>query len=277
MTTATKSPKAEITKSRHDRNKEFAEKLNSALNQSATSLMDAADVAYEWRESRVWEDEFDSFPEAVCSKVRKIQKSQAYNLAVAGEVRSGSKNSTRVENLDSIKGLIELKKVEDSKARDSILEKVMKAGEVTTKAIKEAVKLFLSGEEEREDEPVTVALTDKMGLILPDEIIKDWNRAKEVSGELLSSLSHIRLTLEDGITQGDRIYSEIHQSTIIDLKSQYTSVKSLAPYAVCTCEGFQKEKCTFCNGRGFVSEFRWKQTIPQDVKTAREKTIQKQK
>lgn len=266
--------KTTLAKSRHETHKEFVDKIKSKIAIAGRSTLEAADFVYEWHKSGVWEDEYDTFVEC-CLKTLGFEKSHSYRLLNAGTMRLESKNSPIGEKLDNIKQFEAISKVPEAD-REKVLKEVEKIGAITEKAIKEVFKKLFP-ETEVDAEPVPDVLTDEMGYTLPEEIVEDWARAKKTAQEYLTALSEVRRGLEVGVEQGDRIYAEISQATIIDLRNNYTSVKLLMPYAVCTCEGFQKVKCKFCMGRGFLSKFRWDQTVPKEIKDAREKTASTRK
>jgi hypothetical protein len=111
---------------------------------------------------------------------------------------------------------------------------------------------------------------DKTGYAIPESILFDWNRAAETSKDLLSHVSAVRSELRNAFKEQDIIFAEVTNTTEADLNNAYTSLKCVAPYAVCTsCQGHNRKKCGLCKGRGFISEFAWRSFVPEEMKKMR--------
>jgi len=116
---------------------------------------------------------------------------------------------------------------------------------------------------------------DKTGYPIPDAIFADWRRAAEYNSTL-RSLHVIKLDTEKRLDESDLIFREIGKDTLIELQNAWSNLKSVLPYAVCpTCQGRNRDKCTVCKGRGWVSEFGYKNWFPKKTIELREKAIKK--
>jgi hypothetical protein len=101
-------------------------------------------------------------------------------------------------------------------------------------------------------------------------LIPLWRRGEEVQ-ELLSALSKIRGMVRHAQDQDDPLYRELSHSAAQSYADQlYTSLKQAKPFAVCpTCQGQVPDKCIFCKGRGFVSEYLWNTCVTREDKEFR--------
>jgi DnaJ-class molecular chaperone len=70
---------------------------------------------------------------------------------------------------------------------------------------------------------------------------------------------------------GDLLWAETKfQEAICGIEQAIATTRAAIPYAVCpTCQGKDVKGCTICNGRGFISEFRYKTCIPEEIKALR--------
>ena len=136
-----------------------------------------------------------------------------------------------------------LKKVEPEK-RVEVLKLAAGKGAVTAASITKAAVEF--------KKPVDVY--DETGCKIPVDLLGLWHRREEVNG-LLKDLSRVKCHIDSARSRGDLLYIEIRDSLIADLKMAREAVSYALPYAVCpTCQGKNTGKCTFCKGRGIVSE-----------------------
>ena len=156
------------------------------------------------------------------------------------------------------------------KAKRVLLEapkKSVKQVEDGDKSINKALKEIKEKEEPRE-------VFDSTDHPVPDCILEDWLRAEKVKS-LMSQLSSIRCQVKDGI-ENDIVYAELSNADISDFNQCYTHLKQALPFAVCpTCQGVNRKKCTTCKQKGFLSEFRWKQCVPSEIKEMRMKARKK--
>ena len=119
--------------------------------------------------------------------------------------------------------------------------------------------------------PVQDVQLDRTGIPIPPGILELWNRADEEAGEMICHISTVRAALRK--RQDDPAFCEINFSSVLSSLNQvFADVKVGSPHAVCpTCQGKDTNECKICNGRGFISEFRYNICIPAEVKQLRAK------
>jgi len=123
---------------------------------------------------------------------------------------------------------------------------------------------------EKKAEPEKVL--DKTGWPIPAGLLPLWDRRDEIQ-VLMSAVSKVRCALEKAQESKDLLFKGVgFNSAIIDMGRAYNELTSAQLYAVCTtCQGHLGDACTFCKGRGFLSELQWKQSVTEEAKAIREK------
>jgi uncharacterized ParB-like nuclease family protein len=122
--------------------------------------------------------------------------------------------------------------------------------------------------------PAAAAVIDKIGRIIPDELVPMWERREELL-DMIRQLAAIRRTIEDAVKTKDPLYADIGslQGLMDYLTNARSRLKTAVPYTVCpTCQGKLKESCLYCCGTGFIGRFKW-QSYPEDMKGIIFKTI----
>ena len=116
---------------------------------------------------------------------------------------------------------------------------------------------------------------DRTGVPIPSGILELWSLADEDAGLIVLNVSTARAALRK--RQDDIAFCEISFSSVLAALDQvFSEVKVAVPYAVCpTCQGKDVKGCTICNGRGFISEFRYSTCIPEEVKEIRLKSLKR--
>jgi hypothetical protein len=110
---------------------------------------------------------------------------------------------------------------------------------------------------------------DKTGHPVPASILPDWQHA-ETFQPLLTKISSVKADVERGINDQDLAFREVSNTLVAELGSVYAQLKQLLPYAVCpTCQGHSRDRCKLCRGRGYISQFAWKQYVPEETKEIR--------
>lgn len=141
------------------------------------------------------------------------------------------------------------------------------------KSVATAVK-EIKAEKEKEEAAKERHL-DKTGYVIPESIYADWQQA-DTFRSTLSDLHKVKLSVERSLENSDLSFREIGKDSLIELTNAWTTLRCVLPYAVCpTCQGRNREKCSVCKGRGFVSEFAYKTWFPDKTIEIRERAIRK--
>ncbi len=120
---------------------------------------------------------------------------------------------------------------------------------------------------------------DKMGYILPEEVIALWNRGDEEILALVSHLSKAKKEIKDAYGKSDPLYHGFDcQGWMTDLEGVIYKLKCHRPYAVCpVCQGKLSKRCACCKGRGFVGKAYWEgPSVFVEMRKMRETMIAKQ-
>jgi hypothetical protein len=121
----------------------------------------------------------------------------------------------------------------------------------------------------KKEQDAAPPLLDKTGFPVPEKILADWHHAESFK-PLLGQLSQIKATIDRGLKDQDLAFRELSNTLVADLQSCYAQIKQLIPYAVCpTCQGQTRSRCALCKERGYLSEFAWKQYVPEEAKELR--------
>lgn len=123
--------------------------------------------------------------------------------------------------------------------------------------------------EMKERKPPAVEVLDKTGHPVPASILADWRHAESFQ-PLLTDISRVKAAVEKGLAEDPLAFREVSNTLIAELASAYAQLKQLLPYAVCpTCQGHSRDRCKLCKGRGYISQFAWKQYVPEETKEVR--------
>lgn len=182
---------------------------------------------------------------------------RAYQLAKASEITEAlpKKLSTNVENEGQARAIAKV----PSERREEVLEKAKESGGVTASSIEAASKSIKQGK---------VIQLDKNGRPIPDAVLPDWERAEETATHLRSLISEVKCAVAKGLKDQDIIFRELHNPDIASLEANHYTLSQILPFSICTtCSGQEgKKKCRLCNGRGFISKFRFDQCVPAETK-----------
>ncbi|MEY2408253.1 MAG: hypothetical protein QOF48_923 [Verrucomicrobiota bacterium] len=123
--------------------------------------------------------------------------------------------------------------------------------------------------------PPPSEVLDGTGWRVPTQLIPFWQRSGEVQA-MLTMLSQVKSALRTAQQNKDKLFGEVNfSSALSQLDQAWTDIKTAKPFAVCpTCQGQLPAQCTFCNGRGFISEHRWKTCATREDKEFRFKAQQ---
>lgn len=116
---------------------------------------------------------------------------------------------------------------------------------------------------------------DKTGYPIPDDVYADWSDAEEFRSKL-NEFHRFKLHVEKAVEKNVLSFREVNNGTVSTLANVWSELQCVLPYAVCpTCQGRNRQKCTVCKGRGFVSEFGYKHWFPKKTIEIRERSIKK--
>ena len=251
----------ELTKTESQRLKQ----LERSIESTKGAFVACGKALAEIRDSKLYRAEFPTFEE-YCEKKHGWTRARAYQIMESSEIVSVLSNkkgqmSTVVDI--SERAARELKDVPE-KERAEVVKRAQKSGAVTSASIKKAAGEVVEPKKE----------LDKIGRVIPPEILADWNRAQETGTHLRSLASEIKLTVERGLADRDVIFSELVNVSISEaVQLQYT-LSQVVPYAVCpSCQGLLRSKCQMCKKRGFVSK--WYFNSPMVTEETRKMLLKK--
>lgn len=125
---------------------------------------------------------------------------------------------------------------------------------------------------------------DATGIQVPEEVVDYWDMSFAESQRLLNFISEIRTRIKAAQDRNEPMFREVdHTDCVAKLDQVYAEVKRVKPYAVCpecngvmryagklkskaTGEALADTPCPSCKGRGFVSEFFWKNCVAEQKK-----------
>lgn len=217
----------------------------------------------EIRDRKLYREKYKSF-EAYCEEVWQLSRRRAYQLIEASEiVESLPPKSQKLLTKEShAAALSDVPK----ERHEQVLHAAAKNGEVTAKAIEQAAKFIPEPDE----------YVDAMGYPIPDAVTKFWDMADEIKS-LRNELRRIKALIVAAAEANPKMFVESNvQAITIHLQNAFSDLGNSIPYAVCpSCQAQNAGKCQLCRGRGLISKFRWNVTVPEELKTLRQKQIQK--
>jgi hypothetical protein len=248
--------------------------LKQIVSSNLSATIQAGAALKEIWDRGLWKEEADSWS-AFCVDNWGVSKQRAHQLidCAAIVIDLPPEASTMV---DSERAARELKKV-PKEARAEVVKNAAKGsnGKVTGESVKKAVR-----EMKPEKAP---PIYDRTGFEIPQPspAISTWMKGEEVQS-MLTALSRIKGAVEKAcgnarIEDNDPVFAEVgYAGLVADLQSSYQQLKVALPYAVCpTCNGRVLSPCSTCHGRGMVSEFFWRHSVPARTKEIREKAVEK--
>jgi hypothetical protein len=206
----------------------------------------------EIRDKKLYRSDYPTFAH-YCEDVWGWSDSRARQICIAAET---AKALPMVTNERSARALSKV----PPPRRQGIVEKIIGAGQKVTAAAIAKVSALPPRK--------TIAKTlDATGLEVPAEALGFYKR-KDEAQVLLSMVSDLRGILRRAQEEKDPLFAEVDfTDSLAKLNQVYLDLQRAKPYAVCpTCNGVKPDKCEVCSGRGFVSEFYWKNCVPAETK-----------
>ena len=232
----------------------------------------------EIRDRELFIEDYDSFEE-FCSETYMIGKSHAYRLMDAADVKESVKGYPVAKKLTNERQARALSDVPESK-RLKVLTVADKDGDVSADGIAKAAEKVLVDDKPVQKEKPADVVRDLTGFPVPKQAQPLLERDSEVLN-MMGQISKIKGIIERAAADRDPLFRLVnHAALIADLSKCYTALGEARPYAVCpTCAGRPdlqpKGLCASCQGRGWLSKFRWTTTVPREFKELRRKSYAK--
>lgn len=208
-------------------------------------------------------------PRGDVSRIKKSSKTPIVSqTAQSADRKTVQSNGTSAERAAQSVG-VSSRTVEQAKQvlREAPKEEI-KAVERGEKSVATVVKEIKKAKEAKPTEK----RKDATDYPIPEGVLVDWDRADELARKWLRAVSDLRSEIEAVFKDESILLVEIDNTTLADLNNAYSSIKLVKPHAVCgSCQGVQRKKCDLCKRRGFLSAFAWKNYVPEETKTMREK------
>ena len=244
--------------------------LEKIIERTRNSFFECGKALAQIRDDRLYRDTHNTF-EKYCEEKWGWKRDYAYKLISASEiVASLPVNVSKSIQTESVARAVA--KVPESD-RKAVVKEAAKSGPVTAPAIKAAAEKIATPPKAREEKPAEpVKRYDKVGQVIPDGILAEWDRATEIAAGMMKAASDNKCLVENGLADGDSIFAELSNSTVALLKNFHTDAKLVKPHAVCsTCKGIKPKTCTTCKKRGWLSDFYWSTKVPSDLRAMIEK------
>lgn len=252
------------------------QRLEKTIEAGRKTFVDVAKALSEIRDGRLYRSQYVTFEEYCRERWNFTRQYVNQLIAGADALKSLPPN---LETIVSKPGQArELAKVPEEK-RVEVVKEAAANGHVTAKSIQSAAKKYLPPPPivnpkklPVPDRKAAPAVVDKTGYPVPAALIPLWERGYEALTDL-NQLSHLKAKYERLQTEKDPLYVEVNKQRVFAQLSQvWTDIKTAVPFAVCTaCQGKTPDACTLCKGRGLISEFVWKHSVPEEVKAMRKK------
>lgn len=217
--------------------------------------------------------------EMVAAKMANMPRGDVSRITASSKTPINSQTAKRQNGKNSTKTTVS----QAAKELGVSARNVARAKTVLDKGTAEQVAAIERGEKKvgtvekeiKKEEAVKEKHFDETGYPVPDDILEEWNRAKEFASTL-RKLTEVKSEVKAGLDGGDVMFAEVTNTTIATLVNAYNDLKRIIPYAVCTsCQGRTPKKCSTCGTRGFLSKFYYKTCIPEEVKKIRERAVAK--
>jgi len=84
----------------------------------------------------------------------------------------------------------------------------------------------------------------------------------------LTAISKLRCEIRRAEEEQSIVFREVSLNFVhAELDNLYTHMSVVLPYTICpTCQGQIPQGCRLCGERGYISEHRWKVSVPKETK-----------
>ena len=112
---------------------------------------------------------------------------------------------------------------------------------------------------------------DETEFAVPARLLQFWERSHE-GREMMQTISNWRRALKKAKEGNDPLWRHVSHGTMEEgFATLFSQFRALIPYAVCpACHGLERPNCQQCKGVGFLSEYLWSMTVPEEAKKMRE-------
>lgn len=266
------------------------EQCRTIVRTNLKTCFEVGAALMEIRDGKLYREHWKTF-EAFCQAEFSMSRRHADRLIEADAVKKSlpkpspeKENETNWSQNLSESHARELKNV-PVELRNEVLEAAAATtgGEPTATAIREAAAVIAPTRSPEPPKPVIEL--DRTGFAIPEKLVPFWERRREVQ-KLLDAVSLLRTRLREGQEADDLLYRPIASQAkrqtwtelLTALDKAYAHIGQAMPYAVCPyCQGRLLDTCTFCQQRGFVSEFDYNTKVPAEDRRIRETQCSKTK
>lgn len=248
-------------------------KLDRIIQKGEESLLEWVNCLMIMRDKKLYRKNYKTFEE-YCQK--KLSKSRQYiNGLIKGVAAVKALPKHLESQLSNLKAAATLGSVPE-KDQSKVVEEIVKEGKpVTAKSIKE--KAAEVAKPKVEKPAVLVLEKDEIEYDIPVGIITVWNRREEVR-ELQRAISKVKCHVENALANDDSLFAELDALFTSEIKSIYLKIGTAMPYCVCPqCNGRDFKNCILCKGRGFISKYKWDNSIDDKTKNFRLSAIKAKK
>jgi hypothetical protein len=235
--------------------------LEGIIKDGHNAFIKVGEALTEIRDKKLYRLDYPNF-ETYCEKKWGWSRNHSYRMIaaapVANYVNKGNLSHSGITSVN-LTTAAALSKVPPPR-RAGIVQKIIAAGQkVTAAAVSKLAPKRATAS--------TTGFLDATGLEVPPECLPLWQRLPEAQA-MLSNISTLRGSLRTAQTESDPLFVEVDfTDCLAKLNQVYVDLQRAKPYAVCpTCAGLESKGCLTCKGRGFVSEFYWRNCVPQETK-----------
>lgn len=236
-----------------------------------------ADALITIRDGALWSGEFTSFDDYCQTRWKWSGRRGRQIIQSAETIRSVKAENPGVGNIVSglsQRAALTLSQMTESKQVRALAEAAKTDKKITGSFLREASKAKI----EPENPPV---ILDKTGYPIPEKRLALFMRGAEVD-RMLQSVSGLRGAIRNLIEDEqngtpDLLFVGVNlQAVMVSLVDVFMTLKTAIPYCVCTdCQGHRSETCVSCHGRGLISEYFWKNALPEEARALRKASVKK--
>lgn len=204
----------------------------------------------EIRDNKWYEvDGHDSF-EGFCKTEYNLARQRAYQLMDNAKTRNelpvaSQKLLTSPSQADALKSV-------PPKDRPAVIEAAASHGKITAASLKTEAEKLAPKPADKPKEPEAVKDCD--GVIIPKDVLQDWNRAETTGKHLRKLAQEVTLTIKHGRDDNDPVFTD-GQIAEAEARTLFNTLSHMLPHGLCPkCKGIKRKTCNLCKGRGFIDK-----------------------